>query len=64
MPKSEPPKAYDYHTDSETGQIVAADFDSACQEFRKMFTEFALADGAWGWISDEDGYRCEVGVVP
>jgi hypothetical protein len=28
-----------------------------------MFTEEALADGAWGWVADQDNNRFTIGEV-
>lgn len=53
--------AYQYRTDAESGTIEAADFDTACVMLESMISDAAMSDGAWGWVSDIDGYRYTVG---
>jgi hypothetical protein len=54
-------KEYSYATDSESGTIQAADFAEACQQLRDMLPPTAVADGAWGWVEDTDGWRWRYG---
>jgi hypothetical protein len=50
---------FNFATDSETGTIQAADFAAACQQLRDMLPPTAVADGAWGWVENTDGWRYE-----
>lgn len=53
-----------FATDSESGTIKAESFEEACEQLEAMFTEEALADGAWGWVEDQDGDRFLIGEKP
>lgn len=56
----EPTQEFDFCTDGESGKIEAVDFADACSQLREMLTDDMLADGAWGWVEDENGERYEV----
>lgn len=53
---------YRFATDAETGTIDAASYDEACRILDAMLTDEAIAEGAWGWVEDADGYRYQIGV--
>lgn len=55
---------FPFATDSESGTIRAESFEEACEQLQAMFTEEALADGAWGWVADQDNNRFTIGEVP
>ena len=56
---------YDYATDSESGEILAINFDDACSKLDDMISEEAIDDGAWGWVRNaETGERYKLGIVP
>lgn len=57
-------QGFAFKTDAESGEIYADDFEDAQEQLRKMFSEAALADGAWGWVEDLDGDRFEIGIQP
>ena len=46
-----------YVTDSESGWLEAVDFSNAMSQLRALVPHIAVENGAWGWVSDEDGYR-------
>lgn len=48
---------YTYKTDSCHGVAIARDFDEAKSMLSDMLPDEAVADGAWGWIQDQDGTR-------
>lgn len=52
---------YKFATDSESGTITAIDFTDARRQLDEMVPASAIADGAWGWVEDQDGHRYEVG---
>lgn len=54
---------YKFATDSEQGVMVARDFTEAKMMLADMLTDEVLADGAFGWVEDLDGYRHEIGEV-
>ncbi len=55
------PGQYAFATDGESGIIEASDFSDAKQQLDEMFSEDTIADGAWGWVRDVDGYRYTIG---
>jgi hypothetical protein len=55
------PGQYAFATDGESGTIEAADFSDAKRQLDEMFSEDTIADGAWGWVQDVDGYRYTIG---
>lgn len=52
---------YKFATDSESGNIEAVNFRSACEKLEAMIPQSSRNDGAWGWVEDTDGYRYEIG---
>ena len=54
---------YKFATDSEQGSMVARDFTEAKMMLADRLTDEAIADGAFGWVEDLDGYRHEMGEV-
>ena len=54
---------YKFATDSEQGVMVARDFTEAKKMLADRLTDEVLADGAFGWVEDLDGYRHEIGEV-
>ena len=48
---------YPYKTDSCQGVAIARDFDEAKHMLEGMLPDEAIADGAWGWIQDQDNTR-------
>jgi hypothetical protein len=48
---------FNFCTDSESGTITARDFTLARMALKDMLTDDAIANGAWGWIDDQDGNR-------
>jgi len=48
---------YQYKTDSCQGIAIARDFTEAKHMLEGMLPDEAIADGAWGWIEDQDGTR-------
>ena len=54
---------YKFATDSEQGEIVARDFTEAKKMPADRLTDDVLADGAFGWVEDLDGYRHTIGEV-
>jgi hypothetical protein len=48
---------YPYKTDSCHGVAIAKDFDEAKSMLSDMLPDEAIADGAWGWIQDQDNTR-------
>lgn len=54
---------FPFATDGESGTIRAESFEGACEQLESMFTEEALADGAWGWVADQDNNRFTIGEV-
>lgn len=55
---------FPFATDGESGTIKAESFEEACEQLEAMCTEEALADGAWGWVEDQDGDRFLIGEKP
>ena len=54
---------YKFATDSESGVMVARDFSEAKMMLADRLTDEVVADGAFGWVEDLDGYRHEIGEV-
>ena len=52
---------YKFATDSEQGVLVARDFTEAKMMLADRLTDEVLADGAFGWVEDQDGYRHTIG---
>ena len=48
---------FNFCTDSESGTITARDFTLARMALKDMLPDAAIANGAWGWIDDQDGNR-------
>jgi hypothetical protein len=48
---------YPYRTGSCQGIAIARDFDEAKHMLEGMLPNEAVADGAWGWIQDQDETR-------
>ena len=55
--------AYKFATDSASGVMVARDFTEAKMMLAEILTDDVVADGAFGWVEDLDGYRHEIGEV-
>lgn len=51
---------YQYKTDSCQGMAFARDFAEAKRILERMLPQEAIADGAWGWIEDQDGTRYHI----
>lgn len=54
---------YRFATDSSSGVLIARDFTEAKMMLADKLTDEALADGAFGWVDDLDGYRHTIGEV-
>ena len=54
---------YKFATDSASGVMVARDFTEAKMMLADRLTDEVLADGAFGWVEDQDGYRHTIGEV-
>lgn len=52
---------YKFATDSEQGVMVARDFTEAKMMLADRLTDEVVADGAFGWVEDKDGYRHTIG---
>ena len=52
---------YKFATDSASGVMVARDFTEAKQMLADRLTDEVIADGAFGWVEDQDGYRHTMG---
>lgn len=46
---------YEYRTDAESGFLEASDWNNACAKLNAMLSDAMIADGAWGWVRDDDG---------
>lgn len=54
---------YKFATDSASGVMVARDFTEAKMMLADKLTDEVLADGGFGWVEDQDGYRHTIGEV-
>lgn len=52
---------YKFATDSEQGTMIARDFTEAKMMLADRLTDDVVADGAFGWVEDLDGYRHTIG---
>lgn len=52
---------YKFATDSAQGVMVARDFMEAKMMLADRLTDEVVADGAFGWVEDQDGYRHTIG---
>ena len=50
-------REYRFATDSQAGTIKAISFVDAKRQLRAMLPFTVIANGGWGWVCDEDGYR-------